>query len=549
MNQIAKDPYLNAYQSLTKAWPSFLPELPESSILEELWVRPLEVQKADNLLIARSGLFFEDDIAFGIPGVDAVSILLAAEGTGTAIPLEVQIRPDFALRITEVPLALKFSKELLQPVRKTPAGPNAPAKWEVDPNAAEVVVEFAEISLEIDGDGNIGFDLDTGINLPPAMIGDTGVVIEAQDVGLFLDAASPPPGQPAGTKGVAIGSASVYLPGEIGEAVGPLSLSDAFIGNGGFTGNVATTFPGGLSVELFGMEFRLDAVEIGFVQNALTASRIAGSIILPFFYEPVPVEIAINLNGSFTVKLGSAANGLYTLTKPGLLEFELESLGFTVEDGLFTARMSGAIRPLAGGLDWPGFKVQELSIDSKGNVHVDGGWIDLRDQYALDFHGFTLEISQFGLGTEEDGTRWIGVSGGLKLVDGLKAGASVKGLRISWGDDGAPSVSFDGVGVEFEVPDVLALQGRRVLPRIDRRGRDRASLRRRDRPGTDVPEHDHRRQAGDRHRQRPRWQLYLPGHLPGRRSSGRHSPVVHRARALRAGRAVRHEHGARQAAR
>lgn len=459
MNQIAKDPYLNAYQSLTKAWPSFLPELPESSILEELWVRPLEVQKADNLLIARSGLFFEDDIAFGIPGVDAVSILLAAEGTGTAIPLEVQIRPDFALRITEVPLALKFSKELLQPVRKTPAGPNAPAKWEVDPNAAEVVVEFAEISLEIDGDGNIGFDLDTGINLPPAMIGDTGVVIEAQDVGLFLDAASPPPGQPAGTKGVAIGSASVYLPGEIGEAVGPLSLSDAFIGNGGFTGNVATTFPGGLSVELFGMEFRLDAVEIGFVQNALTASRIAGSIILPFFYEPVPVEIAINLNGSFTVKLGSAANGLYTLTKPGLLEFELESLGFTVEDGLFTARMSGAIRPLAGGLDWPGFKVQELSIDSKGNVHVDGGWIDLRDQYALDFHGFTLEISQFGLGTEEDGTRWIGVSGGLKLVDGLKAGASVKGLRISWGDDGAPSVSFDGVGVEFEVPDVLRFKG------------------------------------------------------------------------------------------
>ena len=100
--------------------------------------------------------------------------------------------------------------------------------------------------------------------------------------------------------------------------------------------------------------------------------------------------------------------------------------------------MSGSIRPLVGGIDWPGFRVEELSIDSEGNVHVDGGWIDLRDQYALNFYGFTLEISQFGLGTEEDGTRWIGVSGGLKLVDGLKAGASVKGLRISWGDSGPP---------------------------------------------------------------------------------------------------------------
>ena len=347
----------------------------------------------------------------------------------------------------------------MQPVRKTPAGPNAPAQWEVDPTVPDLVIPFAEVSLEIDGDGNIALDLDAGITLPPAMIGDTGVVIEVQNLDFHFDANSTPPGQPAGTKGISIRQASVYLPGELGEAVGPLTLSNAFIGNGGFTGDVATTFPGGLTTELFGLTFRLDEVQIGFVQNALTASRIAGTVTLPFFDEPVAVEIAINLNGSFTVRLGSAANGLYTLTKPGLLEFELESLGFTVEDGLFTARMSGAIRPLVGGLDWPGFRVEELSIDSEGHVHVDGGWIDLRDQFSLDFYGFTLEITQFGLGTEEDGTRWIGVSGGLKLVDGLKAGASVKGLRVSWGDDGVPSVSFEGVGVEFEVPDVLRFKG------------------------------------------------------------------------------------------
>lgn len=459
MNQLTKEPYLNAYQSLTSAWPSFLPELPEESVLEELWIKPLEVKRATDTLSASSALLFEDNIAFGIPGVDAVSILLAADGSGTAIPLEVQIKPDFALRMQDVPLALQFSKELLKPVRKTAGTADGAASWEVDPAAPAVVIEFAEVDFEVNGDGDITLELDVGLTLPPTMISDTGVVIEAQNAALELDATTPPAGQPAGTKGLAIGQASLYLPGELGEVIGPLTLSNAFIGNGGFTGAVATSFPGGLSVDLFGLGFTLSEVAIAFVQNALTASRIAGTVVLPFFDEPVPVEIAINLNGAFTVRLGGDSNGLYLLTKPGLLEFELESLGFLIEEGLFVAQMSGSIRPLVGGLDWPGLRVTELTIDSQGNVHIEGGWLDLRDQFSLDFYGFALEITQFGIGTEDDGSRWIGVSGGLKLVEGLKAGASVKGLRVSWGDDGVGALSFEGVGVEFEVPDVLRFKG------------------------------------------------------------------------------------------
>src|SRR5262249_40187728 len=60
----------------------------------------------------------------------------------------------------------------------------------------------------------------------------------------------------------------------------------------------------------------------------------------------------------------------------------------------------------------------------------------------------------------EDGGKWIGFSGGLKLVDGLSAGASVEGLRITWYEDESGNITdkrntLNGVGVEVEVPDGL----------------------------------------------------------------------------------------------
>jgi hypothetical protein len=207
------------------------------------------------------------------------------------------------------------------------------------------------------------------------------------------------------------------------------------------------------------------------VQNAPVASSILGTVTLPFFDAPVGVEIAVNLNGSYTVRL-RAQNGLGELTKPGILTFRLDSLGFTVGDGRFVATMSGMLKPLLGGLDWPEFEVRELSIDSDGNVHLDGGWLTLRQQYALDFHGFTFEITRIGFGSENDGGRWVGFTGGLKLVDGLKAGASVKGLRVGWHPGGGAAISFDGVGVEFEVPGTLRFKGEVAYRQLNVNGED-----------------------------------------------------------------------------
>lgn len=451
-------PFLNVGDVLPSVWPSFLPTLPQGA-LDKVWVQPLELDQTADEVTTRTKLLFETDLAFGIPGLDAVKLVLAGYQGATVVPVEVQVTPDFALRVREVPLALRFGKELLKPVRKAASGGGGAVAWEADPTREHVELGLGTASLEVNGDGDISLAAGLQLDLPPAMIGDTGIVVEARDIDIYLDAAAPPPpGQPAGWRGVHIAQASLYLPGELGELVGQLQLTDAYIGNGGFTGTVSSTWSPPLSATLFGVGFTLQSVHISFVQNALVASSIAGTVTLPFFDEPLGVEIAVNLNGAFTVRL-VGPGGLAEFAKPGILSLKVQSLGFSVADSLFTATMSGTLTPLFGGLDWPGFEVRELSIDSQGHVHIDGGWLALREQYALNFYGFTFEITKVGLGTNDDGSRWVGFSGGLKLVEGIKAGVSVEGLRVTWRPGGGVSVSFEGIGVKFEIPGTLRFEG------------------------------------------------------------------------------------------
>ena len=51
--------------------------------------------------------------------------------------------------------------------------------------------DLAKISLEINSDGDITLKTDLEINLPPAMIADTGIVIEAKKINISLDSSKP----------------------------------------------------------------------------------------------------------------------------------------------------------------------------------------------------------------------------------------------------------------------------------------------------------------------------------------------------------------------
>ncbi|NLF14525.1 MAG: hypothetical protein GX597_22275, partial [Anaerolineaceae bacterium] len=409
------------------------------------------------------------DVVIDLAGLEGVSLVLNPGGFGVAFAAE----PDGFELSFEVGAGIGFSPSLLPPYRAVTQG-DGTVKFEPDDSREYTQINLANVAVTVDHTGAIDCDAGAGIKLTdPAMIGNTGVIVETADVELNLSGdGSRPAGTPPGWKGLMINNASLRIPDVFSGAIVATGFG---IGSGGVSGTLGATFglsysngtfSGDLVGDVLGMQGGLSEISLTLQQNIPAGGGIKAQIKLPFFddaEEPLDIEIGFTVDGGFTVAI-DRPDGLVTLSKPGVLSVSIDSIGFAVDDGVFTVIISGKITPLFGDLDWPTFDVKELSIDSEGNVHLDGGWLDLPNQYAINFYGFQFEITQLGFGKTDDGGKWVGFSGGLKLVDGLSAGASVEGLRISWYEDGAGNIvdvgiSFSGVGVEFEVPDVLRFKG------------------------------------------------------------------------------------------
>lgn len=439
------------------------------AFLDGIYVVDYRTRTTDDGFVLQSWLAFEGEISLGLPGFDGVKLVAGGGDVAglTFATITLAFGAETYLTLDNVRLALRFDPSILKPAALNEGDP-VPAFTEIRVEGFITIDKSFDITVE-------GFD---ALSVPPCMIGNSGIIIAADDVQLDLSRSTSPPevlaaGFDGTFIGVYMGMIQVKLPDSLPElAPEDLVLRDAAIGTGGVGGwleahyspayePATKTFGGKGAGDLFGIPFGLEDIKLKLKQNALEESEIMGKLLVPFFDEPVDVEVGIDLDGGFSVRL-SSDDGLYTLTKADLFSMTLDGIGFEVMDGVFTATLSGAITPLFGApaLEWPTFAVKELSIDAEGNVRLEGGWLDLPEQYVLSFYGFQLEISKLGFGKADDGGNWLGFSGGLKLVDGLSAGASVEGLRVTWYEDGRdPKISLNGVGVEFEVPEVLRFKG------------------------------------------------------------------------------------------
>lgn len=487
----------------TANWPSHLFQPKEGgNFLDRIYVVEYFAAPTVDSLVIHVGVVFKGELELTLPGIDGMSLAFVGskpasppltgpndeleepetEGTDEdpreGILPDTDLGPDWivlsltfrlddgewSLTLEDVTIELRFPDDILRPADGSP---------------------HAHLSLQGNVVLNDTFDVDfqgfDAVDLSRCEVGQSGVIISADGLKLDLSRTSSQAeiiaaGFDESFIGIYIGQAKVELPDGF-PALAPqdLVLKNCALGSGGVTGRLEAhyspvydsttkTFSGNGAGVLFGIPFGLKDIDLDFKQNTFQKSEIKGELLLPFFDEPVEVDIGISVDGDLTVGLTSTgSDGLYKLTKPNVLEIELDSIGFELKDGVFLAKLSGELTPLFGadkGLDWPSFKVEELSIDSKGHVHLKGGWLDLREQYELDFYGFKIGITKLGFGKTDDGGKWIGFSGELKLVDGFTGGASVNGLRITWYDDPRqPKFSFDGVGVEFEIPETLYFKG------------------------------------------------------------------------------------------
>lgn len=411
------------------------------------------------------GLCVADEVVIDVIGLDSFSIVLGGVAS-SLITAGFSMWPNQWAVTIDAGARVRFPRTLLKPVVR-----------QNDVWVDDVARPYAEVHVGagviIDQDWNVTFDGPNAFRLDAAMIAESGLVLEgevaldfSETIGLPESAAL---GLPATWRGIVFRTLTVHLPESLKDSVPISSLvfNNFHIGSGGVNGGIALTGQPAAGV-LAGFPFQPTSISIELRQNCLTNAAIEGTVTLPFFDAPVSVVVSLDLSGKLTVNLAATQpagttyqNGLVTLTRPNLLSLTLDSIGFEAQRGYFAVKLSGQITPLMGEpeLSWPSFRVQELSIDSEGNVQLDGGWLVLPSTTVFDFHGFKMELSKIGFGTDEDGWRWLGLSGGIHLVEGMPIGGSVDGLKIKWKGTEV-DLELRGIGVQMVVPNTLALDGR-----------------------------------------------------------------------------------------
>jgi hypothetical protein len=269
----------------------------------------------------------------------------------------------------------------------------------------------------------------------------------------------------------------------VAEAEAPkVVLENLKSGAEGVSGRLFIEIPEGepLAAELFGdFKVGLTAFDLTLAKSAFVSTNITGSLEIPFFKsegespETVDFEVAIRADGSLAVTLAAQQSDTEKMTADGLVKLHYELPGdssidlsiATLElereaDGVWQLTLTGAFALDTVGIDWPEIQLRGLSLDSKGNVKLQGGWIELPSHTAIDFFGFHVGLQRLGLGSEVNGKgetqRWIGFDGEVNLVEGVPLGGSVRGLQVNLSTG---AVSFKGVSVAFEIEDVLSFSG------------------------------------------------------------------------------------------
>jgi hypothetical protein len=457
-------------------WPAdFFSPTDLTAFLNDIHVQDFEITREGRGFSSTLWLALRKELSLSLPGFRDARLVAGSDAAGlTFVTARLVVGAQSSLTFQNVKLALRFASDVLRPAKLKPE--------DSERGFAEIQVEG---SISIDGSYNLRVHGFNALKLTPVAIAQTGIIISAEEVKLDLSRTSGLPevtaaGFDESFMGVFIGKAAVQLPaGWPALAPEHLFLDRCAIGTGGVSGELHATytpafdgklFTGKGAGKLFGISFGIKEVSLKLKQNSFQESRISGQLLLPYFDRRLQVEIAVDARGGLSVRATGAVEagdkaegktGVLTLEKPGILRLEVDSIAFELEDGLFTTKLSGKLTPLfrKDEITWPSVEVKELAIDSEGNVRLDGGWLDLPKKYSLDFYGFAIELTKLGFG-KSGGGKWIGFSGGVKLVDGFSAGASVEGLRITWYDDGRePEISLKGLGVELVVPEVLTLKG------------------------------------------------------------------------------------------
>lgn len=464
-----------AIRLILPGWPTGILAIPP--LIDNIGLARLETTTSGFDAISANGtLQIINEISMDMPLIPGLSLALLNESNFTEIEFDIEYFSDyFGLTLLSLSAALRVDSKLLKRMENVNGTfievPPDPLTGDTLP--VEIQVDGASLSINSNADFSFTFSESApALTILPFMIGDSGVIVEVNRLQLILSAAvstNLPKGIPTDWRGVFLESATIHLPPGLQDILPEsIQFNDAFIGSGGFSGAVfldlsdeVTAYDAAKAKTVLGFGFTFVSIDLAFLQNTITRCSIKGYLKIPFFDEAVEVELGITNEGDVTIAV-SSNTGLLTLTKQGIIEIALTSLEFIKEANNYSVRLSGKVTPLLVGFNWPSFELKALTISSDGTVKVEGGWIELPELKALDFHGFSIEITKLGFGSEDiDGIpyKWIGFSGGIQVVSELPLRGGMEGLKILWSDNGAVKLKIGGVYLSFTIEDVLRFDG------------------------------------------------------------------------------------------
>jgi hypothetical protein len=225
-----------------------------------------------------------------------------------------------------------------------------------------------------------------------------------------------------------------------------------------------------LQISIFGgFTLALTGFELIVAHGRFNGATIRGRISVPFFADkngaPASLDIELTPNsngpfadpgGEFATVLADAEQALNYPLGASALDLRIASMHLEkLPDGNHAIAIDGRLILDIADLSWPSIEFHGLRIDSHGNIALESGWIDLPSQTAIDLFGFHFALQKIGFGSD-NGERWVGFNGELRLVEGIPLGGSVRGLRLSLKTG---ELSFSGVSVNFEIPGALDFAG------------------------------------------------------------------------------------------
>lgn len=144
----------------------------------------LSVNESKGVVTIEAEITFVNEVSIDMPGLEDLSLVIGAEEGISSFPFLLKFGNEFEFSLTELRSLIRLPPAIMSKARH-PAGSTDATLWERDTESPYEII-LPPISFTLDNNMNIMINGTPSLSLPPAFIGDTGLVFEAEGIQLFL---------------------------------------------------------------------------------------------------------------------------------------------------------------------------------------------------------------------------------------------------------------------------------------------------------------------------------------------------------------------------